>query len=111
LDETEEEELYYIITEALNNALKHAEATRIELTFAIKHDELEVIIQDNGQGFDPQRQPRGQGLANIYNRAGNIGRKVFLESSVGEGTTIRVNKEVGAKAHQEYEGGFQSSNR
>ncbi|MDX1417358.1 MAG: tetratricopeptide repeat protein [Candidatus Promineifilaceae bacterium] len=96
LDKLDEEQLYYIITEALNNALQHAQATRVELLFTIENGELEVLVRDNGQGFDPKVQAPGMGLENICSRTENLGGKVVLESTVGEGTVMQISKKLAA---------------
>lgn len=90
LAETLEEDLYFIITEALNNSLKHARATRVELRFEGRNDHLLVTIQDNGQGFDPQQQQPGLGMENLCLRATKINGLIDLETAVGQGTTIRL---------------------
>jgi signal transduction histidine kinase len=90
LTETLEEDLYFIITEALNNSLKHARATRVELHFEGRNDHLLVTIRDNGRGFDPQQQQPGLGMENLCLRATKINGLIDLESAVGQGTTIRL---------------------
>ena len=90
LTEKVEEELFYIISEALNNALKHAQATRVKVHFASKDNHLQVTIQDNGKGFDPHQPHKGMGLENIYLRTEKIDGRVELESAIGQGTTIRI---------------------
>ncbi|MFN2135259.1 MAG: histidine kinase [Candidatus Promineifilaceae bacterium] len=97
LNAAEEEELYFIINEALNNALQHGEATRVELLFALKNEDLEIVVRDNGRGFDPEVRPPGQGLENIRKRTESFGGILILETSIGEGTTIRIKKEKPAK--------------
>lgn len=91
LPEAIEEELYYIITEALNNALKHAQATEVRLRFSSLDDRLLIAIEDNGQGFDPKQQTPGLGLENMCSRADKIDALVEIVSAVGQGTTVRIN--------------------
>ena len=90
LTEAVEEELYYIITEALNNGLKHAGATRVHLLFDSKKDRLLVTIRDNGQGFDQAQQSPGLGLKNMRVRTAKIKGQLDIESTIGQGTTIRI---------------------
>ena len=91
LSEEVEEELFYIITEALNNSLKHAEATEVKLLFSAAEGQTLVIIEDNGRGFDPDKIKAGLGLENIYQRTDKIGGLVTLDTAVGQGTTVRIN--------------------
>ena len=88
--ETIENDLYYIITEALNNALKHAQATRVELRFDSANGDLSVTIQDNGQGIDPSIPPAGLGLESMRSRAAQINGELAIETALSQGTTIRI---------------------
>jgi len=87
-----EEALYRIAQEALNNALKHAAATHVVMTLTVGHQALELAVRDNGQGFDPgvARQGGGMGLANIRQRASDLGGAATIISTPGEGTEVRV---------------------
>lgn len=86
-------ELYLIIKEALNNCLKHAACTDIDLHFAIQDKKLTIKIEDNGQGFDLQKPIRsmgGDGLKNMKLRAERIGGIFMLQSTISKGTRIEV---------------------
>ena len=87
-------ELLSIAREALSNIARHARATRAELT--VDPDPtiagLEIVIADNGTGFDPAA-PRGvghQGLRNMRTRAISIGATLLVDSHPGAGTRIIV---------------------
>ena len=83
---------YRIFQEALNNALKHARASRITITL-VKNGALRMAIQDNGIGYDPHMvKGGGQGLANIRRRAALIGATCTLISEPGKGTTVIVSQ-------------------
>ncbi|MCA6361746.1 MAG: hypothetical protein IM638_01795 [Bacteroidetes bacterium] len=83
--------LYRIIQEAVNNALKHAQATRLSISFVSEDAKLITIITDNGSGFDSIRNHEGHyGLANMQTRAAEIGAEVKITSQPGHGTQIRV---------------------
>ncbi len=90
LAETVEEELYYIISEALNNELKHAQATRVELLFDVSNGRLLVTIRDNGRGFNLAELSSGLGLENMRSRTAQIKGKLDIETAIGKGTTIRI---------------------
>jgi len=87
-----EEELYRIAQEALNNALKHAQARRI--TVSLRQDQRTVTLEitDDGIGFDPTtaRDQGGLGLSGMEERAAQLGARLTVQSRPGEGTTIRV---------------------
>jgi signal transduction histidine kinase len=84
--------LYKIINEAVQNTLKHAEATEIGIELSKDNKNLKLRIEDNGIGFDlAQRKGNGIGLSNIKFRAENqLNGTLTIESSPGNGTIILV---------------------
>lgn len=84
--------LFRIFQEAMNNALKHAQASRITVTL-VNNGELRMAVQDNGVGYEPATaKGGGQGLANIKRRAALIGATCTMISVPGKGTTIIVSR-------------------
>ena len=83
--------LFLACKEALTNVSKHAEATEVKLRLTVTAAELEIVIEDNGQGFSPDTQSqRGNGLANQNTRLKSIGGQCQVESKPGHGTRIRL---------------------
>lgn len=83
--------LFRIIQESLQNIIKHAQATNVFIIFNYRTDALDIVIQDNGKGFDPaERQQAGLGLQNIINRSSLIGGTAIINSAVNEGTNITI---------------------
>ena len=75
--------------EAINNVVKHAEASEVNVKCIMFNDELRLIISDNGKGFDNQNiDNQGNGLRNFENRMKEIGGTVSIESEIGQGTTL-----------------------
>ncbi len=86
-----EAELYCIAMEALNNALKHANASAVQVRLAGKSTWAELSISDNGKGFSPEKVANGGiGLQSMRERAERLGGSLQIESAPGQGTTIRV---------------------
>ena len=87
-----EEELYRIAQEALNNALKHAQARRI--TVSLRQDQRTVTLEiaDDGIGFDPSTalEYGGLGLDGMEERAAQLGARLTVQSRPGEGTRVTV---------------------
>jgi signal transduction histidine kinase len=85
-----EEALYWIAQEALNNALKHANATSVSLRLSSQPGEVLLEVSDDGSGFDPQAasQSGGLGLASMRERAARMGGTLDVQSAPGRGTTI-----------------------
>jgi signal transduction histidine kinase len=83
-------ELLRIVQEALNNARKHADATRVRVEVARTARGLSVTIADNGRGFDPSSPTSGYGLRGMRERAELIGGRLMVESRPQDGTRITV---------------------
>jgi PAS domain S-box-containing protein len=85
--------LYRIVQEALNNIRKHARAGRAGVLFDTRGGSINLVIEDDGSGFDPENGEitgKGLGLIGIRERAALIGGTVQIESSPGRGTTVYV---------------------
>ncbi len=79
---------YYTVSEALTNASKHANATRVRVSLSIEDDVLLLSIRDDGVGgADPRR---GSGLTGLRDRIEALGGRIRLESQTGSGTVIEV---------------------
>jgi signal transduction histidine kinase/ligand-binding sensor domain-containing protein len=86
--------LLLAVKEALHNILKHAGATRVEVTCAMKDGAFVVTVSDNGCGFDPSARPvsvkgrKGQGLENMCRRLKDLGGACSIERKPEGGTRI-----------------------
>jgi signal transduction histidine kinase len=98
-----EEDLYRIAEQALNNALKHAEATKTTVCIQASESRLSIEVRDNGRGFDPAavKDQGGQGLTSMRERAARIGGDLVVDSAPGQGTTVRLGIEGLDKDSQE----------
>lgn len=88
---TKEKEIHIfrLFQEVLNNSIKHANASEINIHFYQEKKEICLLIKDNGCGFDKEKvmsQGKGLGLQNILRRAGILKGKVYLETAPGNGT-------------------------
>jgi signal transduction histidine kinase len=91
LSPEEEQALFAIAREALNNIVKHSGATQARVRLhAGEPPELEV--HDNGHGLDPEHARPGVGLPGMSERAADIGWRMTIESAPGAGTTLRVKR-------------------
>jgi signal transduction histidine kinase len=85
-----EDGLYRIANEALNNALKHASATSVTVRVEASDEQVEMEVQDNGQGFDVAavREQGGIGLSSMRERAEKLGGTLTVTSVPGTGTNV-----------------------
>ncbi len=85
------EALYRITQEALNNVAKHAQASCVDIRLQDDDGTIVLEVQDDGVGFDPQREYRGHmGLHSMQERAVQLGSTLGIESAPGHGTLIRI---------------------
>ncbi|HEY0978767.1 MAG TPA: two-component regulator propeller domain-containing protein [Flavobacteriales bacterium] len=83
-----------ILKEAVNNALKHAQAKTISVRLHLIGSRLELEVKDDGRGFDTAMKAQaGNGLANFRKRAEAAGGTLTVHSAPGEGTSIRFTTE------------------
>src|SRR5690606_32394035 len=83
--------LYRTTQEALNNVLKHAQATQVHVAGRCEAERVELSIRDDGRGFDFESIPPDHlGLSIMRERADAIGARLSIDSAVGEGTEVRV---------------------
>lgn len=85
--------VYRLVQEAINNALKHADAALMVIQVIIRPATLQLVMMDDGQGFDPDAdeiQREGFGLNAMHERVALFGGSVDIESAPGEGAKIRV---------------------
>jgi signal transduction histidine kinase len=92
--------VFRIVQEALTNVLKHAEATRVSVMLEYRYDELLVIVEDNGRGFQPEVERNGLGLIGMNERVALVGGKLNIESAPGLGTTLATRIPATASVQQ-----------
>jgi signal transduction histidine kinase len=83
-------DLLLAVKETLNNIVRHSEATEVGFGMSMGGGELEILITDNGKGFEAATVRDGHGLKNLVARLETIGGIYSVESRVGAGTTVRV---------------------
>jgi signal transduction histidine kinase len=88
--------IFRVIQEALNNIAKHSRANLASFSLRKSDGKLELVIEDNGQGFDldgvrsVESPEKGFGLSSMRERTELSGGRFSIESSIGKGTTIRA---------------------
>lgn len=82
--------IYRIIQEALNNAIRHSGASGLDINIEGTGEHIYLHIKDDGKGFDPKKVKKGNGLYNIKKRSDELGGRFSLESKAGQGTRIEI---------------------
>src|SRR5690348_5820181 len=84
--------LFLMVKEAFNNALKHSGATEVRVEVLVKGAVLQILVQDNGRGFDSnalRNGRKGNGLENMRKRMANLGGDFEIISAPGKGTSLK----------------------
>jgi len=100
LTEVQEISLYRITQEWVNNILKYSDADRVSIQITKDQEEITLMIEDNGSGFDPEAliSGKGNGWRNMNSRANLIKGELELDTTPGmKGNTLIVNAPVGAE--------------
>jgi two-component system, NarL family, sensor kinase len=93
LENTIETVLFRVLQELVNNIIKHAKATEIGIQLIRHENELTVLVEDNGIGFDVEKmnsEGGGIGLKNIQSRIAYLNGEVIFDSYLGKGTTVTI---------------------
>jgi ligand-binding sensor domain-containing protein/anti-sigma regulatory factor (Ser/Thr protein kinase) len=101
LDMEKRKNFYLIFKEAINNIVKYSKATEVFVEIKIKNRKLELLVKDDGIGFDPgkmmqdQRQSlSGNGLRNMKMRAAEMKAEIKITSQSGKGTVVQLTSTI-----------------
>jgi PAS domain S-box-containing protein len=90
LDDKLKMTIFRIVQEQLNNTIKHAEASEVQIAIMQSSRLLRVAIADDGKGFDTTRKRNGIGITNIISRTELFNGRVKIDSSPGNGCRMQV---------------------
>ncbi|RZL19177.1 MAG: hypothetical protein EOO89_04120 [Pedobacter sp.] len=92
LNEQTETVLYRVIQETVNNVIKHAEASKLNIQLIKDSDGVSVSVEDNGKGFDRSklRDSTGIGMSNIFTRVEFLKGTVDVDTAPGKGTLVVI---------------------
>ena len=82
--------IFRVAQEAVTNAVRHAEANRIELSLRRTGDRVALRVRDDGRGFDPDASEAGVGIGGMRDRLALLGGELALSSAPGRGTTVEA---------------------
>ncbi|MDB5206539.1 MAG: hypothetical protein JWR72_1614 [Flavisolibacter sp.] len=81
---------YRILQEQLNNIIKHAEATNVHISLIQDGEDVQLMVKDNGKGFDNTLKSSGMGLNNMISRAKVFGGTVLIKTALQKGCLLSV---------------------
>lgn len=94
IDGNKRRQLFLVFKETLNNIVKHAQATRVEITFSLVGDKMCIAIHDNGKGIklsgDAEKNLMGNGLRNMRERMENAGGHLQISNHVGTKVCLQL---------------------
>jgi signal transduction histidine kinase len=82
--------LVRVFQEAVHNALSHGRPARIDVAFAIDRGRVEMVVRDDGVGFEPSTVKAGTGIAGMRERAREIGGDLAVSSTPGAGAVVHL---------------------
>lgn len=91
-------DLLMVVKEALNNIVRHANATEVEFRMAVENHSLDIAIADNGRGLGGAMEKEGHGLKNLSARLTKLGGNCSVESQSGGGTIVKIRLPLSAPA-------------
>jgi len=102
----QQQQIVFIVEEALTNAIKHAEAKALTVSMEAAAKTVKVKITDDGRGFDSSVDgPSGHyGLVGMRERARQIGASMGIDSAPGKGTTVWVELTTGGTCREQRQG-------
>lgn len=94
-----EGKVYKIIQELIGNVLKHAKANKITVQLSRIGEEINILVEDNGVGFDPEKvsEKKGVGLRIIASRIDELNGRFHIDSGTGHGTTVSIDVPIPKK--------------
>jgi signal transduction histidine kinase len=84
----EERVVYRLVQEALNNVVKHAGASKVDLSAKWSEHEVQIAVADDGRGFDPAAAASGHGLRGMRERVESLGGEIVVDSTPDTGTRV-----------------------
>lgn len=90
LEPAREAALFRIAQEAVSNALRHGQAQQVTIRLHKQGEDIHLMIQDDGKGFNPQVESHGLGLLSMRERAQRAQGRLSLQSAPGQGTRVEV---------------------
>lgn len=83
-------DVYLIFKEAVNNLIKYAKCQHATIKIQVNKQQFELLLSDDGIGFDINKNSNRNGIKNMKTRANNLNGNLHIESALGKGTTVKL---------------------
>ena len=83
-------DVYLIFKEGVNNLVKYSNCKNAYVEIKVSKQQFELLIRDDGKGFDPKLETHRNGLKNMKNRANTLNGNMMIESETGKGTSVTL---------------------
>ena len=83
-------DLYLLFKEAVNNLAKYSKARLARIQLSMENNQLKLLVQDDGIGFNAEQVTAGNGLQNMHQRAVLLSGKLDISSKVNQGTRLQL---------------------
>ena len=83
-----EQAVYRIIQEALANVARHSKAKRADVSLVYNSDSLQIMVADDGYGFDMNQRAKGMGFRSMRERISSVRGTIQIQSAPGQGTRL-----------------------
>lgn len=90
IDSQKRRDLFFIYKEAINNAAKYSQCKHLDIVLSLKSNTIELLVKDDGTGFDLKSVKKGNGLKNLNERSSAAGGLLTLTTNTGEGTSVQL---------------------
>lgn len=90
IDKNIQVDIYRIIQELVTNAIKHAQASEINIYLTMHDDYVNLMVEDDGIGFRNDGKQNGIGLKNIQSRVATLDGKITIDTNIGKGTNVII---------------------
>jgi signal transduction histidine kinase len=90
LNTQQRKNLYLVFKEAVNNAVKYSQCTQLFVDMELENSSVRMSIRDQGDGFNMNDHPAGNGMDNMKARASEIGGELSIHTARGKGTTVEL---------------------
>ncbi|HYV27652.1 MAG TPA: ATP-binding protein, partial [Candidatus Eisenbacteria bacterium] len=91
-------QVFLVFKESINNIVRHAACSHVDIDLRVKRDLLILSIKDDGRGFDPAQESDGHGLVSMQTRAKEMGGTLKISSRTGEGTSVILEMPISGRS-------------